>query len=574
MKQAIYILLFITILISHISGRNLQQTQENNNQNENNQNNQNQNQNNQGQNQNQNNQNQNQNNQNQNQESSVNCNENKNHPSCLKEDSNQIFEEMKSSVPDFINNMRNQSDSFSQLNNEEQMDKLNKEKSSLETMKNTFKSDQSPEKRKDMMEKATEIAEYLTKKDCSNSVNSSSSDILADSTFQECRNQKKEIMTDIISLVKDYVQCENIDDLISTGVSEDKQENFKYILFLIYEVSSNPDSLKKGESEILYNVTLCLQENFDTYWTSVESDITEEDIVKADVKQDVSLILIKTLSNLVNVHHYDEIDGYLDEGIKMSDNGLMKNEQAKKIHKGMLEFAQKFHDFGNATYNISSSMNISILKFDDLNDANLLNEEQVYNLSDKGIFMKFKPRKMLQDNDGNIVQFIAYDSPLVSINSSNEDNNIVRDFVSLAIFNEKGEEINITDLPEEARPEIFYAQNQNKSMKMCFFYNESKDDLDTNGMAGENVTVEGEKYLKCSSWHLTSFTASYSTASSTSTSDSTASTTSTSTTSTTSTTSATSATDNGGISSETQAKSSAKSISLMKWICMVFILWI
>ena len=574
MKQAIYILLFITILISHISGRNLQQTQENNNQNENNQNNQNQNQNNQGQNQNQNNQNQNQNNQNQNQESSVNCNENKNHPSCLKEDSNQIFEEMKSSVPDFINNMRNQSDSFSQLNNEEQMDKLNKEKSSLETMKSTFKSDQSPEKRKDMMEKATEIAEYLTKKDCSNSVNSSSSDILADSTFQECRNQKKEIMTDIISLVKDYVQCENIDDLISTGVSEDKQENFKYILFLIYEVSSNPDSLKKGESEILYNVTLCLQENFDTYWTSVESDITEEDIVKADVKQDVSLILIKTLSNLVNVHHYDEIDGYLDEGIKMSDNGLMKNEQAKKIHKGMLEFAQKFHDFGNATYNISSSMNISILKFDDLNDANLLNEEQVYNLSDKGIFMKFKPRKMLQDNDGNIVQFIAYDSPLVSINSSNEDNNIVRDFVSLAIFNEKGEEINITDLPEEARPEIFYAQNQNKSMKMCFFYNESKDDLDTNGMAGENVTVEGEKYLKCSSWHLTSFTASYSTASSTSTSDSTASTTSTSTTSTTSTTSATSATDNGGISSETQAKSSAKSISLMKWICMVFILWI
>ena len=574
MKQAIYILLFITILISHISGRNLQQTQENNNQNENNQNNQNQNQNNQGQNQNQNNQNQNQNNQNQNQESSVNCNENKNHPSCLKEDSNQIFEEMKSSVPDFINNMRNQSDSFSQLNNEEQMGKLNEEKSSLETKKSAFKSDQSPEKRKDMMEKATEIAEYLTKKDCSNSVNSSSSDILADSTFQECRNQKKEIMTDIISLVKDYVQCENIDDLISTGVSEDKQENFKYILFLIYEVSSNPDSLKKGESEILYNVTLCLQENFDTYWTSVESDITEEDIVKADVKQDVSLILIKTLSNLVNVHHYDEIDGYLDEGIKMSDNGLMKNEQAKKIHKGMLEFAQKFHDFGNATYNISSSMNISILKFDDLNDANLLNEEQVYNLSDKGIFMKFKPRKMLQDNDGNIVQFIAYDSPLVSINSSNEDNNIVRDFVSLAIFNEKGEEINITDLPEEARPEIFYAQNQNKSMKMCFFYNESKDDLDTNGMAGENVTVEGEKYLKCSSWHLTSFTASYSTASSTSTSDSTASTTSTSTTSTTSTTSATSATDNGGISSETQAKSSAKSISLMKWICMVFILWI
>lgn len=554
MKPVIYILLLCTLLISHISGRNLQQTQENHNQNQNNQNQnqnnqeQNQNQNNQNdQNQSQNNQNQNQNNQNQIQESSVNCNENKNHPSCLKEDSNQIFEEMKSSVPNFITNMRKESDSFSQLNITEQMNKLSKEKDSLETLKNEFKDDQTIDKRKNMMEKATEIAEYLTKKDCSNSVNSSSSDILADSTFQECRNQKKEIMTDIISLVKNYVQCENIDTLIASGVSDDKQENFKYILFLIYEVSSNPDSLKKGESEILYNITLCLQENFDTYWTSVESGIDQKTSDnKTDVKQDVSLILIKTLSNLVNIHHYDEIDGYLDEDKKMSENGLMKNEQAKKIHKGMLEFAQKFHDFGNATYNISSSMNISILKFDDLNDTKLLNEEQIYNLSDKGIFMKFKPRKMMQDNEGNIVQFIAYDSPLVSINSSNEDNNIVRDFISLAIFNEKGEEINITDLPEEARPEIFYAQNQNKSMKMCFFYNESNDDLDTNGVIGQNVTVEGEKYLKCSSSHLTSFTASYSTASSTSNSDST----------TTSTT------------------SSAKSISLMKWICMVFILWI
>ena len=558
MKQVIYLLLLSILFISPIFSRHLQSkdNQGGNNQNQNNpnqnqdQNNPNQNQNNPNQNQDQNNPNQNQNNPNQNQETSVNCNENKNHPSCLKEDSNQILEEMKSNVPDFMNNMKNQSNSFSQLNSEKQMDKLKEEKNSLGNLTENFKKSPTQETRKEMMEKATEIAEYLTKKDCSNSTNSTSSEILGDTNFKECREQKKEIMTDIISLVKDYVQCKNIDTLISSGVSEDKQENFKYILFLIYEVSSNPDSLKKGESEILYNVTLCLQENFDTYWSSVETAITN-DSEKVDVKQDVSLILIKTLSNLVNVHHYDEIDGYLEKNV--SNLGIMKNDQAKKLHKGILEFAQKFHDFGNATYNISSSMNISILKFDDLNDTKLLDREQIYDLGDKGIILRFKPRKMMNDTDGNIVQFIAYDSPLVSMNSSNEDNNIVRDFVSLAIFDDKGKEINITDLPEDARPEILYSQNQNKSMKMCFFYNESNGDLDTKGMAGENITYNGEKYLRCSSEHLTSFTASYSLSVASRTSGSTSDT-----------------TGNTG----SQANSSANTISLMKWLCMVYILLI
>ena len=349
-------------------------------------------------------------------------------------------------------------------------------------------------------------------------------------------------MTNIISLVKNYVQCENIDDLISSGVSNDMQENFKYILFLIYEISSNPDSLKEGESEILYNVTLCLQENFDTYWEKVEINIIQ-DSDKADVKQDVSFILIKTLSNLVNVHHYDELDGYLEQN--RTDFGIVRNEQAKKIHRGILDFAKQFHDFGNETYNISSSMNISILKFDDLDDTNLIDREQIYNLSDLGICLKFKPRKMMNDTTGNIVQFIAYDSPLVSVNGSDTDNNIVRDFISLSIFDENGIELNISNLPEDARPEIFYNQNNNKGMKKCFFYNESYEDLDTNGMTAENVTIDGVKYLKCTSEHLTSFTASY-------------------------TTSSTSTTENTGGTS----KSSAKTISLMKWLCMLFILWI
>ena len=585
-KKTIYLLLISILLISPILGRHLQEigNQVENNQDQN-QNNQNQEENNQEQNQQEvNNQNQNQeeeNNQEQNQQDGNNQDQNQEggkqqeggnqqeagnyqeeenqqdggnqheggnyqDEGNYQEEGNPIIEGMKSGVPDFIYDMTSQSSSFSKLDSEQQMTKLNEEKNNLGSITEQFQNSQTPENRKVMMEKATEIAGFLTKKDCSSSTSSETSE---DSNFHECRAQKKEIMTDIISLVKDYVKCENIDTLISSGVSEDKQENFKYILFLIYEVSSNPDSLKEGESEILYDVTLCLQENFDTYWSSVATDITS-DSDKGDVKQDVSLILIKTLSNLVNVHRYDEIDGYLETTI--SESGLMINDQAKKIHKGMLEFAQKFNDFGNGTYNVSSSMNISVLKFDDLEDTTLLNTEQEYDLEDKGIIIKFKPRKMMSDTEGNTMQFISYDSPLVSTNSSNEDNNIVRDFVSLAIFDDTGKEVSINDLPEDARPEIYYSQSQNKSMKMCYFYNELNGDLDTKGMAGENITIKGKEYLKCSSEHLTSFTASYRLPLAKKTSGN------------------SDTTGNTGA----QAKSSANTISLMKWLCIVYILLI
>ncbi len=73
MNQAIYLLLFSILVLSPILGRNLQQGNQGGN--------------------------------NQNQQSSVNCNDNKDNPSCLMDDT-QIFQQMKSNVPDYINNMQ------------------------------------------------------------------------------------------------------------------------------------------------------------------------------------------------------------------------------------------------------------------------------------------------------------------------------------------------------------------------------------------------------------------------------------------------------------------------------------
>ena len=155
-------------------------------------------------------------------ENEINCNENKNNPQCLKEESTKLYEEMKSAVPEFFKDMKNNSEIFSQLDTQQQNGKLDEQKQEFKVIKEEFKGNQIQETRKQTMEKATEIAEFLTKKDCSTKSNSSS-DMLKDDSFNDCREEKKEILTDVISYVKDYVKCENIDELISSGVSDSKQ---------------------------------------------------------------------------------------------------------------------------------------------------------------------------------------------------------------------------------------------------------------------------------------------------------------------------------------------------------------
>ena len=58
-------------------------------------------------------------------ENEPNCNENKNNPQCLKEESAKLYEEIKSGVPEFFNDMKNNSEIFSQLDSQQQNGKLN-----------------------------------------------------------------------------------------------------------------------------------------------------------------------------------------------------------------------------------------------------------------------------------------------------------------------------------------------------------------------------------------------------------------------------------------------------------------
>ena len=501
------------------------------------------------------------------QQENINCNDDKNrqNPQCLKSESNQILDEMKTNMPGFINEMKNQAETFSKLNSTEQNTFLQEEIQNFGDLKKNFndiRDSENSEKqssRKEMVEKASNIAEYLTQKDCSSlttdSNNGGSGTMNED--FKECRNEKKNILNEIINYVSEELECDKIITLIEGGMSNNKEDNFKYILFLIYELTSNSDSLDKGKSEVLYNITLCLQENFENHWETVEDEIKESESKDSldNIKQDVSLLLIKTLTNLINILHYDEIDGYIDKNI--SNAGLMRSEQGKKIQKGILDFAKQFNDFGSGEYNVSDSMNIFVTVF---NDANSLNDntEKTYNLSDKGIYVKLKPKEILKGKEGEVtLQFVSFESPLVSV-ETNDTNSVVRDFISIALFDQDKKEINITNLPDDSRPIIFYNLTQHKNLNNCYFYNDESEDLDTSGIESENnYNFEGEKFLKCSTKHLTSFTAGYASSPST-----------TSTQSTTTTQTATTET--------TTEKSNSSSFSLfgIKWwqiLIMAFI---
>ena len=202
MRKVVLIFLIIVLLVFPFTLE--QQGQQENNQNQNQDPNNSQNNQNEGQNPGENNQNQNESqNQNENQkpndeqDSSVNCNENKNNPKCLKEESTKLYEEMKSEVPGFIQDMKNNSEIFSQLDSQQKMDKLQQEKTEFGNLKENLQISPTQENRKQAMKKATKIAEYLTKKDCSNFTNSSS-DITKDDSFNNCREEKKTILTDVI----------------------------------------------------------------------------------------------------------------------------------------------------------------------------------------------------------------------------------------------------------------------------------------------------------------------------------------------------------------------------------------
>ena len=362
------------------------------------------------------------------------------------------------------------------------------------------------------------MAKYLANRDCSIYASGTTSDegeTYRAGLYLECRNSKKYILSNLIGTVKDQLQCSQIVQIITSKMlSEDFDANLKYILLLVNEITNNPDALEEGLSQVVYDLTNCLQEKFNEYWPKIEKYLEEKkSYLKQSilaVKKDVSNILMQSLSNLVNVLHFEEIDGYIQQAKdEIEKNGLIALDKAKKINQNIFNFIKNLNEFGSNYYEISGSMAVNVTvnpgQLDSSTDAQVF----VSDLADKGIKIILHSNYMLREKGAYAMQTVVFDSPLVSVNAKNEvEDGAINTFVGITLYDKDGNEIVVSNLKlEDFRPQILYNKKFYNAMKTCLFYNEKDEKLDDDGVKTEDdYVLNGETFIRCIPKHLTTFT--------------------------------------------------------------------
>ena len=450
----------------------------------------------------------------------INCAEKNNriNPNCLKGKYNSLLNKIKTKMPEVDKN--EEMEKFNKLSNKAQLEVL-------EDLTDTFNKDiKNIEKKSTLfINKLINIEKYLSNRDCSIYSSGSTNDLdktINNGQYKKCRDSKKKIQKELIKLIKDINIKESLD-----GLSTNLEENMKYIIILIQEFSNNYDSFGEGEGNILYNFAIDLQENFDEYWSKVEEYLKEKgslDISISAIKKDIANLLIQTLNNLVKVLHFEEIDNYIpSEKRNITKSGIMGHEKGKKLYKSLKDFLKHFNEFGNGEYNLTDSLLINITVNEDYKEEktrktrNLLQDnnnkdeidEETIKYEDKGIVVILHPKYMMKAKNAYAMQTVSFDSPIMPIKTSGDNDDCTLDtFVTITLYDNKGNEVSIDDLPENVRPKILYNRSYHKYLKHCFFYNEKTQDLDEYGLSSnDNVKYNGKNHFQCTTKHLTSFTA-------------------------------------------------------------------
>ena len=408
-------------------------------------------------------------------------------------DFDELINKFKNLIPDFINKMQSTINNFIEKTEEQKnefLKDLDKKISSLqEKIKN--KVDEKKEDIKELVEKATEAAKCLSHKICN----------IAGMEDEECRNDKKKLLSNLLGAVKDNLgECSVIVETIGK-LTEKAELDLKYFLFLVESLTENPDAIDKGKSQIIYDIMNCLQDKFEDIWQKVNGNIEDQEI-SINTKEMITNILLKSYSNLVNVIRFEEIDGFIKKANEKT--GLISDDQAKKIHQGIFNVLKKYNQFKSGFYNISANLNLNIIKKSDNLDIN----GEVNIDTDKGIKIKLKSQYLLSEKGGETIQAVLFDSPLVSLRTSSEkEGGTSNIFVGITLYDKNGNEILVKDFnTKDLRPEIFFKKKLYNAMTTCLFYNEAEDKIENKGIDTFIETFDGEEYIKCIPQHLSSFT--------------------------------------------------------------------
>ena len=445
----------------------------------------------------------------------INCNEKKNklNPRCIKEKVVSIVDRIKTEIPEKIKEIEIKIQQFISATKSAKEKIIAELKEEFEKLLENAKTT-----KKELIEKATELLKYLTYYDCSiyisGSTNKESESIKA-GVYLKCRETKQNIVERIINVLREKLQFDNLVTFIKSTehISDNIEENLKYLLFLVNELTNNPESFTKETSEFIIELVECFETKFNEYWPVVEDYLRKkkkylELSIKA-VKKDVENIILKTLENLAQLIHFDQLDGYIataQEEIKKT--GLIVCDKAKHIYKKIIEFSKRLNEFGSGNYTFSGSMFANI----DTKEINVggNGEIKVRFVNGKDIVVLTNTKLLLNENSAYALQTLVFDSPIVSVNATLEaegTSDTVNTFVSITLYDKNGNEISIKNIEEAIRPKILYLKEKYQQLKACYFYDENNHELYSNGLELTEIEYEGKLYFQCSSSHLTSFTA-------------------------------------------------------------------
>jgi hypothetical protein len=331
---------------------------------------------------------------------------------------------------------------------------------------------------KPFLEKATETANYISLKICN---------MTQKDSFEECRNYKKMFFSNLLNFLKNELKCSKIYTTITSDIlSDDYEQNFKNFLILMHSITSNPDSLSKGKSILIYDAMNCLQEKFDNLLSIVLKKLKNiSDIYVFSFKLDVLKLLIESSSNLVNIIHFEELEGFIQKANEKTY--LISSDTAIKIQDYLFKFFKKLNEFGNKFYNFGPKIALNVTINPGNLEAKLDGEIAILDLDDRGIKVHLHSNFMLRSTGAYSLQTVVFDSPLVSIRGKRtKERGTSNTFIGITLYDKNGNEIFVKDINIDIfKPIIYFKKKLFESMTTCLYYNKKSKSMEDTGIRNE-----------------------------------------------------------------------------------------
>lgn len=414
--------------------------------------------------------------------------ENKAKPKCIKRDEPNYNITFKSAVPEVYENAVDDADDLSRLSFGYQYIMIDNEYNNFLKSIPKERSTTSSQGVQDIIDSAVRLLEQLESYNCTNTFN-----------YDLCRTLKKQIQAQIVATIKVFFNCEQISSLIQKLTEfTPYEEAIKKFMLLFATAVKNADSMNKGDTEYYSGLVYCLMDNFEDIWNEFNKTAGKSEEELQNIKEDLTVILMDTLSGLAESTKFDEADEYIKE--KLHDGKMLITEQTKKIRESIRKVAKMFWEYGAGQFETDSIIVNITINLEEPKNKRLraVDEDTSYlEFSEYGIKVGFKVKSLMASYGAKYAEVILYKNyPLRSVT-----NDVVSPvFIAITLYDKDKNEIPIKNIVNEMLPEIFYDIVKHK-FPTCVYYDEASEELQKDGITSE----QREGYIVCKVTHFTDF---------------------------------------------------------------------